>query len=650
MRNKVIQAAEAAALIHSGDTLATSGFVGIGTPDCLLHALEQRFLQSGEPRDLTLLFAAGQGDGKDQGLNRLGHDGLLKRVIGAHFGLIPRIAQLALQDRIEAWCLPQGVISQMYRDTAAGKPGTLSRVGLETFIDPLLGGGRINQVSHDNLVERVELAGETLLFYKAHPVQVAFIRATTADGHGNLTMEREALTLDALAMAMAARNSGGVVIAQVERIARTGSLASRQVKIPGTLVDAVVVAPPELHRQTYATPYSPAFAGEIQVPLDHIPTLPLDERKIIARRCAMELPVEGVVNLGIGMPEGVSAVANEEGILDLITLTAEPGIVGGMPASGLDFGAGLNIEALVDQNQQFDFYDGGGLDMACLGMAECDALGQVNVSRFGPRLAGPGGFINISQNARRLVFAGTFTAGGLQVTVESGSLSIVHEGRSPKFCQEVQQVTFSGPRAARLGQPVLYVTERCVFELTAAGLRLAEIAPGIDLERDILRHMAFTPLMDPPPKLMDARIFAPGPMGLRDDLLQFDLSSRIVLDHQRQLLFLDFQHLRVRREVDVREIERHVEAICQPLNHPVIAVVNYDGFSLDEAVAESYAQMAARVESKYYSRVARYATGAFTRLRMGQVFASADRARSRLFQSQREALHAAGLAGTGGSR
>ena len=371
-------------LIRSGETIATSGFVGCGTPDALLDGLARRFRESGDPAGLTLLFAAGQGDGGEQGLNRLAEPGLLRRVVGGHWGLIPRVAALAVSGQIEGWNLPQGVISRLYRDMAAGLPGTVSRIGLHTFVDPRSQGGRVNERTTDDLVEVVHLGGEELLFYRATPIDVALLRGTSADEHGNITMEREALTLDNLAMACAARNNGGKVIVQVERIVSAGTLDPRLVKIPHILVDAVVVAPPELHRQTYATAFNPGYAHEVRIPLDLIPPMPMNERKIAARRAAMELPDGGVVNLGIGMPDGVSTVAAEEHVIDRITLTTEPGIVGGMPASGGDFGAALNPDALIDQNQQFDFYQGGGLDLTVLGMAELDADGNVNVSGSAP--------------------------------------------------------------------------------------------------------------------------------------------------------------------------------------------------------------------------------------------------------------------------
>ena len=316
----------------------------------------------------------------------------------------------------------------------------------------------------------MEIDGEEVLFYKAFPVNVGIIRATTADADGNLTMEREALTLEALAIAMAAHNSGGVVIAQVERLAERGSLNPRQVKVPGVLVDCVVVAErPEHHMQTFVTPYSAAFAGEIRVPLTDLEPQPMGVRKLIARRAALELKRNAVVNLGIGMPEGVAEIAAEEQVIDLLTLTTEPGVIGGIPASGLNFGAAVNTQAIIDQPSQFDFYDGGGLDVAVLGLAQADAEGNLNVSRFGTRLAGAGGFINISQSARAVVFVGTFTAGDLQVRIAEGKVQILSEGTCRKFVKAVEHRTFSGERARRQGQRVLYVTERCVFRLAEAG-------------------------------------------------------------------------------------------------------------------------------------------------------------------------------------
>lgn len=493
---RVCTADEAVAEVPDDVTLVTSGFVGAAHPEALTSALERRFLATGGPRNLTVVFGAGQGDGKHRGLNHLAHPGLLKRAIGGHLGLVPKLGRLALEGRIEACNLPQGVLCELLRDIAAGRPGLVTHVGLDTFVDPLYGGGRLNNVTPPGFVERIELRGRDYLFYPAFPIHVGFIRATAADPFGNLTMEEEAVIGEGLPIAEAVRNTRGLLIAQVKRLLDRPARPA-DVRVPGVLVNRIVVADPTDHELTFAEPDNRSYYTPIDVtapsgaPASSNGTRLV--RRIIAARACDELAPGALVNLGIGVPEAIAEIAAERNLLQTFTLTVESGPIGGRPAGGLSFGASAFPQAIIDQPAMFDLYDGGGLDFAALGAAQVDRHGNVNVSRFGNRVAGAGGFINISQNTRRVVFCGTFTSGGLDVSVHDGRLRIDREGTTPKFVEQVEQVTFSGRRARDEGQNVLYVTERAVFRLTPDGLELTEIAPGIDPERDVLSQMGFVP-------------------------------------------------------------------------------------------------------------------------------------------------------------
>lgn len=513
---KILTAREAVeTFFFDGATVTFGGFAnGLMHPEEIMAALEDAG-RGGHLRDLKIVYASGQGDSADRGLNHLAVDGLCKTIIGGHWGLAPKLGKLALENKVAAYNLPQGVISELFREIAARRPGVITHVGLDTFVDPRLEGGKINQAACEagDVVKLIELEGEEKLFYSSFPIDVAVIRATYADEHGNCTFEKEGIYAEAVAQAQAAHNSGGKVIVQVEEVVSYGCLDTRLIRLPGIYVDAVVVAEPRHHMQTFGTQYNPAFSGEIRVPLDALAPLPMSERKIIARRSAMELIPHAVTNLGIGMPEGVAAIAAEEGLTGMI-LTTEVGAVGGVPAGGLDFGAATNVDCILEQPVQFDFYDGGGLDVAFLGLAQMDKMGNINVSKFGPKVAGCGGFINITQNAKKVVYCGTFSAGGLKVAVNDGRLSIIQEGRVRKLINQVEQVTFAGSYAMKHRQPVLYVTERAVFELTEDGVELKEIAPGIDIQKDVLDQMDFVPVIKDV-KVMDERIFCDELMGLK---------------------------------------------------------------------------------------------------------------------------------------
>ena len=513
---KVLTASEAVKIVQDEQTLITSGFVGNALPEALNKAFEKRFLETGSPRDITFFYTSSQGDrsGTTGGCH-YAHEGLLKRVIVGHYATAPKLGEFALANKCEAYNLPQGVLVYLVRDMAGKRPGTLTHVGLGTFVDPRNGGGKVNERTTEDLVELVNIGGEEKLLYKTFPVDVAFVRGTYADEYGNISMDKEVATTELTSIAQAVKNNNGKVIVQVEKIVEAGSLNPKMVKIPGIYVHAVVVADPEDHEQCLGNEYSPGLSGEERVDVTgEVENIPLTAKKVIGRRAAMELSKGAVVNLGVGAPEYVATIANEEGVGQYMTLTVESGAIGGIPQGGAAFGSSMNPHAIIDQPYQFDFYDGGGLDLAFLGLAQCDQKGNINVSKFGPKLPGCGGFINITQNSKKVFFCGTFTAGGLKTSIVDGKMVIDNEGKKLKFIKEVEQITFSGDYANKTGQPILYITERCVFELREDGLWLIEIAPGIDMESQILDKMEFMPNIAEEVKIMDERLFKEENMGL----------------------------------------------------------------------------------------------------------------------------------------
>jgi propionate CoA-transferase len=510
---KICSANDAVALVDDGQTILIDGSGGgVNEPDLVLAALEQRFLRTGHPRDLTVVHVSGMGDGRGGGIDHLAHRGMVRRVIGGHWAWARRMQQLARDEEIEAYCLPQGTLSHLLRDIAARRPGCISAVGLETCIDPRQGGGRLNHRTTEDIVHIVELDGKEWLFVPAFPIDVTIIRGSYADTRGNLTMEKEGLLAETLSAAQAARASGGRVIAQVKAVVQAGSIDPRRVRVPGVLIDAVVVHPHQ--RLSAATDDSTYLTGEHRMPRGSTPPMPLTVRKVIARRAAQELRAGNVVNLGFGMPDGVAAVLAEEGVESDVTFTLEQGHVGGIPATGSDFGLCINAEAMLDSGHQFDWYDGGGIDVAILSFAQVDPYGNVNVSRFGDRIAGVGGFVNISQGARRVVFVGTLSAKRSYEISPEGTIRTTGSGL-PKFVDRVDEISFSATRALRVGQSVTYVTEKAVFRLTPDGLMLTEIAPGLDPFKDVVTEMRFTPKIATPLKEIDVRCYREAPMNLK---------------------------------------------------------------------------------------------------------------------------------------
>ena len=515
--SKLMTAKEAVDLVQDGMTFSFSGFVACALPEELLSGLEQRYVETGSPRNLFVFYAGAPGCGDERGANHLAHSGLMRKLHGGHAGLAKKLGPLINANEFPAYLVPQGVNVHLLRAIAGGKPGVVTTVGLKTYCDPRLEGCRANEAAKsEDIVELIQLGGKDYLFYKGFPIDVCFIKASTADEDGNITLETEALFDEVFELAAATHNTGGKVIVQVERVVQRGTLNAKDVKIPGILVDGIVQGTPELSKQCYGREdYSPSWACEVRVPVsEDVEPMPLNERKVCARRAAMEIQKDSFINFGIGVPQDIATVLAEEGLADQVIASVESGVIGGVPSAGLGMGTAENPVAMIKHPEMFDLYDGGSLRSTFLGAAEIDVHGNVNVTKFNGRMVGPGGFVNISQNTPKVCFCGTFTAGGFRCAIEDGQLKILSEGKSIKFKPAVEQVGFSGEYAVETNQQVLYITERAVFRLTAQGVTLVEIAPGVDLQKDILDLMEFKPLVSEELKLMDERIFRTEPMGL----------------------------------------------------------------------------------------------------------------------------------------
>lgn len=517
---KVITAREAANLLKDGITLGVGGFGSHSAPDELLKGIEERYREEQHPRGITVMSGICTGNNKtdDIGHNRLCADGLMSTIIAGHFKNSAEVDRLVTENKIAGYALPLGVVMNLFRAAAAGRPGVLTRVGLHTYVDPRVEGCAVNDRAREqnrNYVSIMPIGGRDYLYYRAVPLDACVIRGTYADEDGNISMNHEDIQEAQYHIATATHNNHGIVMVQVEGIVKRGSIPARDVKLHHSLVDYVVVAEPENHQQNYAADrYHPELSGEIRIPGGQIPAMPLNLRKVIARRAAMELKPNSVINLGIGIPSGVGSVANEEGLAAATTLSLESGPLGGVPVEGVGFGSAANPESIYAVTDNFDFYDGGGLDSAFLGIAQVDENGDVNVSKFGKSCAGPGGFINITQSTPVVCFMGGFMASRPELEIGGGQLHILKEGEGVKFVKKVQQITFSADYARETGQKILYITERAVFQLAEQGIMLTEIAPGVDLEKDILAHMEFQPIIGENLKVMDPRIYCEGKMGL----------------------------------------------------------------------------------------------------------------------------------------